>query len=270
MPELPEVETVRRTLARSVIGLAVKSVVVRRSDVIHGPSPKPDRFTEILRHGKQLALVGDTSCISIHLGMTGSLRYQPDGHADSRNHVHVIWKFTNGATLAFRDPRRFGGIWTFRNLDDLRTTRWNVLGDDALTITPARLQRALAGTQRAVKAVLLDQQVIAGLGNIYVDELLFAQGIHPLMPTDRLDRSAIGRMAGGIRHLLAKAIRAGGSTLRDYEDADGKPGAYMTSHRVYDRAGNPCPRCQSTLEKITVAGRSTTLCPKCQLSAGSL
>lgn len=280
MPELPEVENVRRGLARSVLGRRIRSVEVRRADVVQGPADPGSLLSgqdlvQVARLGKQLALVGsgrqtrDTQlsgpCVCVHLGMTGSLRYCPSKtDAEKDNHTHVIWRLAGGGSLIFRDPRRFGGLWTYPSMEELESERWSQLGQDALNITPVMLHRVLQKTRRPLKAALLDQSVVAGLGNIYVDELLFACRLSPTRPAGTCTSEQTKRMVATMRRLLNRAIRSGGSTLRDYVGADGRSGGFQTKHKVYGRGGLSCVTCQSLLMQSQVAGRTTVSCQSCQ------
>lgn len=280
MPELPEVENVRLGLADTVVARRVVKVTVRRADVVEGLCSPADllhgrTITRIDRLGKQLALVGDDSkskgqpgagpCVCVHLGMTGSLRYYPTAMAFKPDgHTHVVWRLEGGGRMAFRDPRRFGGLWTFPSVTDLQAVRWSGLGEDALTITPARLHAQLKRTRRPTKSALLDQAVVAGLGNIYVDELLYGCRISPLRPARDLGVPEVRALVGRMRRLLTRAIRAGGSTLRDYVDAGGRPGGYQLQHKVYGRTGQVCLRCDRLLCTTMASGRTTVYCKSCQ------
>lgn len=283
MPELPEVETVRRSLNRQVVGHMVRSVALCRSDVVHGRATRAallcgNRIHRILRHGKQLALIGSDGgggCVCIHLGMSGSLRFvRPTGvastgrqtspHSRLPRHTHVVWILDDASELRFADPRRFGGIWTFANDRGLYHQRWQALGADAMTITPRQLHASLNGSERAVKAALLDQHVVAGLGNIYVDELLFRCGLNPLTRSSDLDYVSVRALVRCMRRLLSRATDLGGSTLRDHADSSGKPGRFQTVHRVYGRGNQPCHRCNEPLRTARVAGRMTVYCRICQ------
>ena len=283
MPELPEVENVCLGLTQTVVGQTINRVSVRRPDVVRG-SCRPGSLLrgqviqQIDRLGKQFALIGRSTtnekapvapespaCVCIHLGMTGSLRYYPSGDLlKPDNHTHVIWHLQDAGRLAFRDPRRFGGLWTFNSVDSLHESRWSKLGEDALTITPKQLHAGLSATKRALKAALLDQAVVAGLGNIYVDELLFACGLSPLRPACSVSLNETQQMVRRIRALLNRAIRLGGSTLRDYVDTSGRSGGFQLQHRVYGRSGEPCTTCGQELMCTTIAGRTTVYCRGCQ------
>jgi formamidopyrimidine-DNA glycosylase len=271
MPELPEVERIRQTLLRLVVGRRVVGATLRRRDVCTGRKRPADllvgaTIADVRRHGKQLAVVGhDGRVLCVHLGMTGQITVLPPAaKADGRNHVHAVWRLDPPGRLAFRDPRRFGGLWTFPSMAALVSERWSVLGADALTIAPDVLGSALGRTQRAVKAALLDQAVLAGVGNIYADESLFIARLHPGRNAGTLSPAEVARLAAAIRTVLADAVAAGGSTLRDYTDADGQPGSYQRSHRVYARGGLPCVVCTRPLRQTLLAQRTTTYCSRCQ------
>lgn len=281
MPELPEVETVRRTLATALIGRPMTRMHIRRRDVVRDPHRVArgldgQRVTDVLRHGKQLAICFDRGAVvCVHLGMSGQLRVgheafpQPGvgGRLESlkaMSHVHVVWSLSDGPSLCFRDPRRFGGVWVFRNERALREARWDRLGPDGLLITPGQLHAGLSRTRRALKAALLDQHLVAGLGNIYVDELLYAVKLHPRKLACEISKADNARLVRAMRRLLGRAIDAGGSTLRDYVDASGNAGGFQMAHRVYGRGGEPCRRCRAVLETMIIAGRTTTACGRCQ------
>lgn len=315
MPELPEVECVRRTLAAGLVGRRIVAIQLGRHRVVRGDTSPAGlmvgrTIARIDRLGKQLALVAETkakpdtdarpadpSCVVIHLGMSGQLRLAlkhivensaaPNHQTLQRSkryngspapeiaprppHCHVVWQLGGGGELRFIDPRRFGGVWTYTTTRQRDAQRWNVLGPDALNLTPAKLHTALSRTHRSIKAALLDQHLVAGLGNIYVDELLFNCRINPLCPADRLSRVQAASLCRRSRSLLTRAIDQGGSTLRDYTDAQGRAGGYQLSHRVYGRAGLTCRRggCNATLESGVVVGRTTVWCPSCQPVVGA-
>ena len=290
MPELPEVECVRLSLERLVVGRRVASVRVSRPDVISGPRDAAsllagDKVSSVIRHGKQLAILGSRGgCVCVHLGMSGQLCVaagapvdtcvlkrtgttsgSPAG-ADLPPHTHVVWVFEGGLPVRFTDPRRFGGLWTFESEQQLITGRWSALGPDALRITPGQLSAGLSGTQRGLKAALLDQNLVAGLGNIYVDELLFSAKLHPLLSANELAPKQVPGLVRRMKTLLNGAIERGGSTLRDYVDAENRRGSQQARHRVYGRSGMRCKRrgCLGTIESQQIAGRTTTWCPSCQ------
>lgn len=283
MPELPEVERVRLSLSGRLCGRRVMRVEVRRADVVTAEARRPsltdallrgETITHLSRHGKQLAICaagnGDgrsgRPCVCVHLGMSGSLvcRSPATDGGELPPHTHIIWRLDDGSALHFRDPRRFGGVWTYRNEARLHAARWGKLGPDALRITPRTLLASFQSTRRAVKAALLDQHVLAGLGNIYVDELLHRVGIHPATPASRLGHDRVSPLVRAMRRLLEQAIRAGGSSLRDYVDGAGSPGGFQLRHRVYGRANLPCRNCHAPLRSSLIAGRTSVWCENCQ------
>ncbi len=269
MPELPEVETLRRSLLPLLLGRSITRAHLFRPDIADSASPagllQGSRIVSLSRHGKQLALFArDKECLEralvIQLGMTGQVLVDP---APDLTHVHAEWRTEDNRRFVFRDPRRFGRLRVFLSHERLHAA-WQSLGPDALTITARTLAPALAATTRAVKPALLDQSILAGVGNIYADESLFAAGIHPKLRADRVSPPQVERLARAIRETLARAILAGGSTLRDSADAYGRPGGFQLEHRVYARAGKPCVACTATLLGSVLAQRATVWCPECQ------
>jgi formamidopyrimidine-DNA glycosylase len=268
MPELPEVQTVVTTLRPKVLGRTIGRVVSLRRDIVTPAgidlaarlAGRTVRSVE--RRGKRIVFtLDDANRFYIHLGMTGQVTVvKPE--APPLPHTHL--ELDLGAErLRFRDPRRFGGVWWLgADLPDAG------IGPEPLDLRPAELHRRLAKTTRAVKNALLDQRLVAGLGNIYVDEALHAAAIHPLAPADRLSAEDVGRLSRAIKATLRRAIRHRGSTLRDYLDADGAAGGFQRLHRVYDRAGHPCHRCRTPIERFVLGGRSTHFCPRCQPAGG--
>lgn len=292
MPELPEVERLRQSLIPRLSGRVVRAATVHRRDVLVLPGDPPGGFsrrpagsrtrppkrlakrlllvgqplTRIDRHGKQLALCSDEgACLCIHLGMSGQLLWRPPGRRlPDTTHLHVTIRLDDGSRLVFRDPRRFGGIWAFERREDLRSGRWGELGPDALGISAARLSAALATSRAPLKARLLDQSAIAGLGNIYADEALHRAGIRPDRRAGSLTSEETDRLAASIRETLRAAIDVGGSSFRDYIDADGERGSFTDLHRVYGRGGEACHGCGNGLLAATLAQRTTVFCPSCQ------
>jgi formamidopyrimidine-DNA glycosylase len=279
VPELPEVETLRRSLEPILLDRRIVSAVIHRRDMLILPGdpaggfsrsrrklrPKPaspahilegSRITELRRRGKQLALIaGDNRALVIQLGMTGQVLAGLSSPFPA--HTHLSWTLEDGKVLLFRDPRRFGSA---RLLPDAASL-WPDLGPDALTIRAHDLQTA---SRRAIKAWLLDQAQIAGVGNIYADEALFRAGISPRRRAHRLTAADRRRLATAIRSILSAAIAARGSTLRDYRDGNGQPGQAQLQHRVYGRARKPCFTCGQTLSRATIAQRTTVFCRACQ------
>ena len=284
MPELPEVECLRRSLEPHLLGRTITAATLHRRDIceVFGSRRRVTpadllqglTISELGRRGKQLSILSSEGPVLIlHLGMTGQLLFSPspprggprrgDQESPASDHIHATWTLPNGQ-LRFRDPRRFGGLWTFPSLDSLLTTRWSALGPDALAITPDQLAQALKGSRRHIKAALLDQGVLAGVGNIYADESLFLAGISPRRLASALKPAQIDALAAAICQTLSRSVSTGGSTLRDYRDANGQAGSSQLSHAVYGRSGDPCIRCSTRLRHAQVAQRTTVWCPSCQ------
>jgi len=277
VPELPEVETVRRSLTPHLVGETILSATLFRADICETHDQRPATDDTLLAHatiaridrkGKQLALIAtDGRVLNIHLGMSGQVLIRDQHPEATENHVHALWTTSGSrAVMIFKDPRRFGGLWTFPTIDLLNERRWSLLGPDALDALPSVWAPALRRGDRAVKAALLDQRAVAGVGNIYADEALFRIGIRPTTRTKRLSIAASLQLATTVRSVLAESVAARGSTLRDYRDADGFPGRQQLEHRVYGRSGQTCLTCGSRLRGGQVGQRTTVWCPKCQPS----
>lgn len=281
MPELPEVECVRRGLESALLGRGVVSARLLRRDFLTiepltGGGRAPDAggalltgstIVEVKRHGKQIAIcAGNGARLVVHLGMTGEFIFRAacSPKEGTPDHVHARWQTDAGDQLLFRDPRRFGGLWWYPSERALYERRWAALGPDALTAGVADLSARLRGSHRAVKATLLDQGVIAGVGNIYADEALHLAGVHPKRRAGSLQASELERLHAAIRGVLEAAVSAGGSTIRDYRTPDGSRGSFQVKHRVYGRAGLTCLACGSTLRSGVVTQRTTVWCPSCQ------
>ncbi|MBL0157491.1 MAG: bifunctional DNA-formamidopyrimidine glycosylase/DNA-(apurinic or apyrimidinic site) lyase [Bryobacterales bacterium] len=248
MPELPEVETIVRTLAP----------FVENHTILHAPPHLPLQHRLILsltRAGKFLLFTLDHGFLAIHLRMTGKLLW----NTPAGPYTRATFILDNG-TLTFDDVRRFGRI-TFSP-----TLPANVaaLAPDPFQLTPAVFASILRPRRTALKPLLLNQSLLAGLGNIYVDEALHRARLHPLAPANSLSPATARRLHAAILQTLTEAIAAGGSSISDYVDAQGRPGTFQLLHRVYARAGQPCPVCRTPVVRITVAQRGTHLCPRCQ------
>jgi formamidopyrimidine-DNA glycosylase len=275
MPELPEVQTVVNTLRPAMLGRRIAAVDLKRADILLpfncdlGYQLIGASIAAVDRRGKRIIFtLSDGNRFYIHLGMTGRLSMESP-NAPLLPHTHLVIDFEPirprsaalyGPQLRFRDPRRFGGIWWLGR--DIPAD--DNIGPEPLTIRSPRLAAALGRTQRAIKNVLLDQSVIAGLGNIYVDEALFRARIHPLAVSAQLRTEQVSTLNRAIKSTLRKAIAHRGSTLRDYFDANGDPGGFQKLHAVYGRAGDPCRSCRTPIERFVLGGRSTHVCPKCQ------
>ena len=288
MPELPEVETVRRGLEPAMTGRRIVSVEQRRGDLRF---PFPENFAarlagrEIVALGRRakylLADLDDGQALVMHLGMSGSFRVEDETpgvfhreRSKDPEHDHVVFHMSNGATVTYNDPRRFG----FMLLEPRETLAEHKLFRD-IGVEPlgneldgALLARLFAGKAAPLKAALLDQTLIAGLGNIYVCEALHRSGLSPRRAAGALARAdgrpteRAHRLAANIRAVLEEAVAAGGSSLRDHRLADGSLGYFQHGFRVYDREGEPCPTpgCGGTVKRIVQSGRSTFFCGVCQ------
>jgi len=270
VPELPEVETTRRGLAPHLVGRRVLRARVRRRR-LRRPVPwalerrLPGARIEALdRRGKYLLARTDRGTLILHLGMSGSLRLVP-ATARPGPHDHLDLVLDDGRALRLRDPRRFGlALWT--EGDPLVHPLLASLGPEPLDrrLRPGDLCARLAGRRAAIRNVLLDGRVVAGIGNIYANEALFLAGIHPARPAGRLGRDGCARLLRALRRVLRESLRAGGTTLRDFVDGSGEPGRYRLRLRVYGRAGRPCPRCGTPIRRILLGQRSAFFCPRCQ------
>ncbi len=270
MPELPEVETVRRGLAVALAGRTLDQVEIRDgrltapadpdavAHALHGAA-----VTEVGRRGKYLVIGLDDGCSLVcHLRMTGWFHHvaQPA----ERPHLRALFGLDDGSWLLYSDQRRFG---TMRLLEpDEQESYWRGrLGPEPLAPewTPAELGRALHGRRAPIKALLLDQRVVAGVGNIYADEALWQARIHPLAVAGDLGPARVRRLHGAVVDVLERGIEAGGATIDSYRDVDGAAGAMQDRFNVFDRSGQPCPRCGAEIVKTRVAQRGTHLCPRC-------
>jgi formamidopyrimidine-DNA glycosylase len=269
MPELPEVETTRLGLLPRLQGRTLERIVVRNPRLRW---PVPDDLASHLagltlnslsRRGKYLLFDFGTATQIVHLGMSGSLRFAGAGEPAAL-HDHVDWLFDDGTTLRLRDPRRFGAVlWT----DDVaRHPLLAHLGPEPLTpaFDAATLHAQCQRRSAAIKQVIMDAQVVVGVGNIYASESLFHAGIRPATAARRLSRPACARLAAAIKQVLTAAIAAGGSSLRDYVATDGELGYFQLQTRVYDREGLPCKVCATPIRRIVQGQRASFYCPGCQ------
>lgn len=270
MPELPEVETIARGLAPDLAGAVITGATELRAGMVEGDRQgffarlPGARVTGVGRRGKLLLLFlssGDT--LAFHLKMSGSLMVHPAGTPPGK-HTRVIFALEDGRQLFFDDIRTFGFCRLVNETDKSEWPFWKNLGPEPLELAPEEFARQLSGSLRSVKALLLDQTVIAGIGNIYADESLFRAKINPLRPASDLTPRRLAILGEKVREVLEEAIDQCGSSIRDYRDAHGNAGAFQNSFRVYGRAGQPCVNCGTTLEGARVAGRASVYCPKCQ------
>lgn len=273
MPELPEVETIARGLDHRIAGDVIDSVWL-------GSKPEPlkssaqeiaaalhsRKISRVHRMGKHIVFdltpakgkatenQRETQWI-VHLGMTGSLRVCPPD-AEPEKHTHAIVRLASGRELRFIDPRRFGRLSVIEEFE--------APGVEPLQISVAGFAALFRGRKTPIKSALLNQKLLSGVGNIYADEALFRAGIRPRRRAASLNTEELRRLHSSLRKVLQEAIRAGGSSISDYVDADGDEGFFQLKHRVYGREGKPCLKCKTPVKRIVIAGRSSHYCPRCQ------
>jgi formamidopyrimidine-DNA glycosylase len=261
MPELPEVETVVRTLRPAIVGRRILNAEFLQLRVLRG-SPNATmkalsgrRIQSIERHGKFIAIRLDRGYLVIHLGMTGKLLV----NAEPTKFTHAVFTLDRGV-LHYDDQRQFGRIEYGVELPD----RVAALGPEPLEIGLADFTARVRARKSPVKAVLLNQAVVRGMGNIYADEALFRAGVHPKRSAASLKKDRVERVYNAMREVLAEAIESRGSSVSNYVDADGRKGNFQTAHRVYQRTGKPCTKCGTPIKRIVLVQRGTHFCPKCQ------
>jgi formamidopyrimidine-DNA glycosylase len=271
MPELPEVETVVAQLRPHLVGRRILAADVLWPRTLAAPDRasftehlRGRQITGLSRRGKYLLFELDSDdALIIHLRMTGRLEIvSDDSPLRSGPHTRAWFDLSGSECLVFIDARKFGRIWLARDLGEVL----GALGPEPLdwAFDTARLAGRVRRRRVAVKALLLDQTVVAGIGNIYADEALFLAGIHPLRPGVSLNDDEIERLHDAIRQVLTEAIGQQGTTLRDYRPPYGLEGAYQNQLRVYQQTGRPCPRCGAPIQRIRVTQRSSHFCPRCQ------
>lgn len=269
MPELPEVETIANGLQRQVAGDRIASVWVGSK-----PEPLKSRPAEIVRTlegariksvrrvGKHIVfdLLGNGTGAScqwiVHLGMTGRMLIA-DPARELPKHTHLVARLDSGRELRFVDPRRFGRL-------EVRRNQFLGPGAEPLSIGTEDFARMFHHSKAPIKAALLNQKLLAGVGNIYADESLFRARIRPRRRAHTLTREELKKLHAAVQQVLKEAIAAGGSSVSDYVDADGEAGLFQVQHRAYGREGQPCLKCKTPIKKIVVAGRGTHYCPRCQ------
>lgn len=272
MPELPEVETICRGLTQLCVGARVLDVHIHRAGFIQGSKKHIDLLANLTiarvhRHGKQFAL--ESVCgraLLFHMGMSGSLTVHPFQSTRAK-HVHVHWTLMKGDKkfeLHHKDPRRFGYVQPFFSIQEIRNDIWSTLGLDALCITADDLLQKFKNKKRSIKASLLDQACVAGVGNIYADETLFQSGIHPLRNAGSISLTELEKMIKRLRIILKRSIQGGGSSIQDHQDACGRAGTFQNCHLVYGRGGEACEICGSILKQTICAQRTTVFCSACQ------
>jgi len=272
MPELPEVETVRRSLALEVPGLSIvavggRSINMRRPLEVERLATLATgrRFLEPRRRGKYLLLDLDPpGSLLAHLGMSGHIQLV-DASSPLRNHTHLRLDLEDGRQLRFVDPRRFGFVDWLEPGAEITDPSLRTLGIEPLDPGLDELMPTLLHDRRApVKSLLLDQRLVVGVGNIYAVEALWRAGIHPRRAGNRTSLSRLARLARSVQEVLAEAITQGGTTLRDFAGPDGEAGYFAVKLSVYSRQGEPCMKCRATIRAAVIGGRTTAWCPECQ------
>ena len=269
MPELPEVETIARGLAKRVTGDVIESIWLgRKKEPLKSPAREiaatvdHTRILAVRRMGKHIvfdleknALLSEKAHWIVHLGMTGRLQVcQP--HDEIQKHTHAILKLESGRELRFVDPRRFGRLSVSRD--------FNAGGVEPLEADLKTFLAMFRGRKTPIKSALLNQKLLRGVGNIYADESLFRAGIRPRRRASTIAHDQYAKLLVALKEVLEEAIRLGGSSISDYVDDDGKEGFFQLQHRVYGREGEPCLVCKTPIKRIVIAGRSSHYCPKCQ------
>ena len=270
MPELPEVETVRRGLAPHLTGQVVTEVVVRQPR-LRWPVPEAlalqlpgQTIRRVERRAKYLLLGTDAGTVIFHLGMTGRLRLLST-HTPLQKHDHADLILASGQCLRFNDSRRFGALlWTTEPPE--RHPLLQALGPEPFdaAFSGVYLRQRAQDRTPAIKTFIMDNHIVVGVGNIYGNEALFAAGINPLRPAGQVTEAECERLAVAIREILAEAIQQGGTTLRDFIGGDGERGYFQQSLRVYNRYGLPCAACGQPIQRCRIGQRATYYCPRCQ------
>ncbi|RRJ64723.1 DNA-formamidopyrimidine glycosylase [Paenibacillus oralis] len=273
MPELPEVETVRRTLTELIVGKTIRSVKVYLPRIIQRPDDiqrfetelAGHRIVEIGRRGKFLRIVMDGLVLVSHLRMEGRYGLYSEGEPVEK-HTHVIFKFTDGTELRYKDVRQFGTMHLFSPGEEFTNQPLAKLGLEPLedSFTPEIFRQLISRRKTKIKPALLNQEYVVGLGNIYVDEALFRAGIHPEHPADKLSGLKLDRLHEAIVATLNEAVNAGGSSIKSYVNGQGEMGMFQHALRIYGRTGQACLVCGHPVEKTVVGGRGTHFCPICQ------
>jgi formamidopyrimidine-DNA glycosylase len=270
VPELPEVETVVRDLRPLLVGRSIVEIMVskkalrRKWSRTWGAQLLGRRACAIHRRGKWILIDLGDPWLLVHLGMTGQFTVV-SAEVPRETHTHVIFSLDDANELRFRDVRRFGSVTYYPSLEKLNALfLQKALGPEPFDLDSASWRESLRNTRRSLKAILLDQTVVAGVGNIYADESLFEAGLHPGILGHAIKPSQAERLREAIVAVLTHAIERRGSSIRDYIGGSGLKGQMQDEFCVYGRTGEPCLRCQTPIVKITLTGRSTHFCPKCQ------
>ena len=273
MPELPEVETIKRELAPRVVGRSFSGVTLNWPKAVQIPSPEAfshslvgKKIEKVDRRGKYLILrLSGGEALILHLRMSGSLLLR-SSPGEPAPYFRTIFLLDNGVELCFRDPRKLGAMWMVKDEHSVV----GKLGPEPLEpgFTPEVLVQRLSNRSAPIKAVLCDQTVLAGVGNMYADEALFAAGIHPLKRANSLSKEEVLRLHRAVRQVLEDAIASSGASTRDYRRPSGEPGSAQYAFQVAHRGGQPCPVCSTPIERIPIRNRGTYFCPRCQAGSG--
>lgn len=270
MPELPEVETIAASLRPKIVGRRIAEIRLLLPKLLRGDPEelrtlRGRRIEGIGRRGKMLLVSCEGGVhLLFHLKMTGQFHWAARrARIDPHTRLRVAFR-GGGPELRFRDVRKFAVLRVLVTDRPLESAPLRALGPEPLETGPAEFARLLRRRTGRLKSLLLNQAFLAGIGNIYADEILFDAGLHPLRPAGSLTAPEIRRLSASVRKILEKAVAAGGSSIRDYKDADGMDGLFQHAHRVYGRKGEPCVRCGEAVRRRVIGGRSSFFCPRCQ------
>ena len=273
MPELPEVETVRRYLGEKLPGKRIESVDVRLPRLVRNRTPEEfaralsgRAFTGAGRKGKYLFLPLDgPESLLVHLRMTGRMIFEETPGPGLPRHTHIVFRLSSGR-LSYGDVRTLGCLWIVPTKGPTGIPGYDTLGPDAVSpgFTGEILRAALQRVRKPVKAVLLDQTAVAGIGNIYADEVLFLARVRPDRPSRTVTAEEADSIVRAVKAVMGESLGAGGTTFRDFLNGEGKEGGNVSNLRVYEHEGEPCPVCGTPIELSRVSGRGTRFCPKCQ------
>jgi formamidopyrimidine-DNA glycosylase len=276
MPELPEVESLRRILARSAVGRTIVRTRIgakslrRRVPIDFSSSIAGRRITALSRRAKYLIVEFDgDDVLLVHLGMSGSLTHRGDGFGDGEfdpRHDHLEFSLDDGSRLVFNDPRRFGMVRLIARAALASTAELKALGPEPLSreFNASYLASKARGRRVAIKNLIMDQRIVAGIGNIYAAEILFRAKVRPTRRAGRVTRAELEKIAAAVPPILRAAIGRAGTTFRSYRDSRGQPGRFAERLRVYGREGEPCYTCSTPIRNVIVGGRASFYCPKCQ------
>ncbi len=271
MPELPEVETIARSLNKILPGRKFQEITVRYPGSLRCDSKSfqaglvDQEINNVWRRGKLIVIdVNKETHLVFHLKMSGRLLYKADTSMCLDKHTHLVFRFHDQGYLLFHDTRKFGYCHLLNKKELNQWPYFASLGPEPLDLQAETFVSIFQKSRARIKSVLLDQSKIAGIGNIYADESLHESGIHPATPCFRLDKDKLEELSYCLQRVLQRSIKAGGTTLRDYVDSLGNPGSYQNGFMVYGRKGLPCRTCSIRLESCKVAGRTSVYCPNCQ------